>query len=383
MLKNIKLLSTISVAFIFMICFTSAKKTPALKDENPPKIQVAILLDVSSSMDGLIEQAKAQLWNMVNTLGKVTCKEKNPEIEIALYEYGRSNNELSKGYVKQINGFINNLDSLSENLFTLKTNGGEEYCGQVIYTALNELIWDGNSSNYKVIFICGNEDFLQGNLKYTQACSLAKDKGVVVNTIYCGSKDQGIKEHWDLSTTCGNGSYSFINTNASIDEIATPYDSMLISMNNNLNATYLTYGWQGLRGKKKQMGMDEVVVIQNKAVAMKRINAKANKAAYKNTSWDLVDAYNADSTILLKLDRTPLADSLKTKTSAEIKAIVLAKNNERNAAQKEIAGLYAKRNAFIAEEKKKKADAQVDQNLETEIEKIIKEQVQRYNMVIK
>ena len=45
--------------------------------------------------------------------------------------------------------------------------------------------------------------------------------------------------------------------------------------------------------------------------------------------------------------------------------------------------MYAKRNAFIAEEKKKKADAQVDQNLETEIEKIIKEQVQRYNMVIK
>ena len=37
---------------------------------NHPKIQAAILLDVSNSMDGLIAQAKAQLWNMVSVMGK-------------------------------------------------------------------------------------------------------------------------------------------------------------------------------------------------------------------------------------------------------------------------------------------------------------------------
>ncbi|HEY5771312.1 MAG TPA: hypothetical protein VIS75_01740, partial [Chitinophagaceae bacterium] len=35
-----------------------------------PKIQAAILLDVSNSMDGLIGQAKNQLWNMVSVLSK-------------------------------------------------------------------------------------------------------------------------------------------------------------------------------------------------------------------------------------------------------------------------------------------------------------------------
>ena len=49
-----------------------------------PKIQVAILLDVSNSMDGLIEQAKAQLWNMVRVMGKATCNDQVPNIEIAL-----------------------------------------------------------------------------------------------------------------------------------------------------------------------------------------------------------------------------------------------------------------------------------------------------------
>ena len=80
-----------------------------------PKIQVAILLDVSGSMDGLIEQAKAQLWNMVNTMGKAKCDGAvTPKIEIALYEYGRTTNDAKAGYVKQINGFINDMDRFGE-----------------------------------------------------------------------------------------------------------------------------------------------------------------------------------------------------------------------------------------------------------------------------
>ena len=31
-----------------------------------PTVQIAILLDTSNSMDGLIAQAKTQLWNVVN-----------------------------------------------------------------------------------------------------------------------------------------------------------------------------------------------------------------------------------------------------------------------------------------------------------------------------
>ena len=52
------------------------------------KIQVAILLDTSGSMQGLIEQAKSRLWNIVNTLTTLKYKGETPEIEIALYEYG-------------------------------------------------------------------------------------------------------------------------------------------------------------------------------------------------------------------------------------------------------------------------------------------------------
>jgi len=99
-----------------------------------PKIQAAILLDVSGSMDGLIDQAKAQLWNMVSVMGKASCDGVTPQIEIALYEYGRDSNDPKNGYVKQLSGFTTDLDGLSQKLFSLTTNGGSEYCGQVIST---------------------------------------------------------------------------------------------------------------------------------------------------------------------------------------------------------------------------------------------------------
>jgi hypothetical protein len=288
-----------------ILLFTSQKSptgtiaAPTKKDTSS-KIQVAILLDVSNSMDGLIDQAKAQLWNMVGTLGKAECNGQTAQIEIALYEYGRTTNNASKGYVKQINGFISDLDSLSQNLFELKTDGGDEYCGYVIYSSIRDLVWDTSSTNYKVIFIAGNEDFLQGDVTWSTACSAAKSKGVIVNTIYCGEKMKGILEHWKLGGECGNGSYTNINQDATIEDITTPYDSAVFVLNNQLNNTYVTYGYSGARGFSKQAEMDKKNYTMNKKVAAERVAVKANKKLYKTSKWDLVDAVADDKTFIEK-----------------------------------------------------------------------------------
>jgi len=349
-----------------------------------PKIQAAILLDVSGSMDGLIEQAKAQLWNMVSTMGKARCTgNATPRIEIALYEYGRTTNDARAGYVKKINGFISDLDSLSQNLFSLKTNGGDEYCGQVIYSSLNELQWDASPENYKVIFIAGNEDFLQGNLHYTKACTEAKNKGVIVNTIYCGDKMQGIKEHWDLAGECGNGSFTNINQNAREEEIPTPYDSIIYSYNEKLNGTYIAYGYSGRSSQEKQAQMDVANSTMSKSAGLKRIKTKTNSAVYNNAQWDLVDAKGNGVINLAKIDKKILPDSLKNKTTAELEKIVEEKSKERSNIQKEITTLNTQRDNYIAAEKAKNATHKNNAvTLETEVEKIIKSQAKRYNMKI-
>lgn len=348
-----------------------------------PKIQVAILLDVSNSMDGLIEQAKAQLWNMVSVMGKAKCDGVAPQIEIALYEYGRSSNNVTDGYVKQISPFTSDLDKLSQELFKLTTQGGSEYCGHVIYTSLNELNWDSSPNNYKVIFIAGNEDFLQGKILYTKACDIAKNKGVIVNTIYCGDRMQGIREHWNLGGECGDGSFTNINQNAKEKDIPTPYDTTLYVLNEKLNSTYLYYGANGQANWARQKAMDVSNASMSKEVAAQRTAVKGNAQLYNNSSWDLLDAVSADSTLIAKVDMKTLPENLQNKSRAELKQIINTKSNERSAVQKEIATVSIQRQNYITAEKVKAASGNTNEaSLESEVEKIIKLQAKRFRMII-
>jgi hypothetical protein len=371
-------------SFIFMgpaIAGKNAVKTTVPLNPNP-KIQAAILLDVSNSMDGLIEQAKAQLWNMVSVMGKAKCDGVAPQIEIALYEYGRSTNDVARGYVKQISPFTSDLDKLSQELFKLTTNGGDEYCGHVIHTSLDELAWDTSSQNYKVIFIAGNEDFLQGDVLYTTSCAEAKKKGVIVNTIYCGDRMQGIKEHWNLAGECGNGSFTNINQDAKERDIPTPYDTTLMVLNEKLNGTYLYYGNDGRINYARQNTMDLSNASAGMGIAAKRTAVKGNAQLYNNANWDLLDATRADSTFITKVDMKTLPDSLQHKSRAELQKIVDKKNTERSVVQKEITTINTRRDNYIAAERAKAATNNNTQTLESEVEKVIRQQAKRFNMVI-
>lgn len=352
-----------------------------MKIRKAPRIQAAILLDVSSSMDGLINQAKLQLWNMVSVMARGDCNGLSPEIELALYEYGRQNGDSQNGYMKQLSPFTKNLDALSTILFGLTTYGGLEYCGQVIYTSLDELNWDKSDATYKVIFIAGNEDFLQGSLHYTKACQLAAQKSVIVNTIYCGPREQGIREHWNLNGECGSGSFTNINQNASLEDIPTPYDSILIAKNNLLNHTYMGYGNNGATAAAQAMEVDRKTYEMNKSSAIARTKVKASAKLYNNSSWDLVDAMNQDENFMEKLDKNLLPDSLKNKSPEQIKAIIKKKSDQREAIQKDIIRLSAQRDKWLTQ-KRKEGAGHKENTLQSEVEKIICTQALKYGIKI-
>src|SRR5690606_19560561 len=142
------------------------------KMERPKKhyVRIALLLDTSNSMDGLIDQAKAQLWDIVNAFSMAQCGNgERPGLQIALYEYGNDNLSPQQGHIRQVLGFSEDLDEISQKLFGLATNGGQEYCGQVIHSALEQLDWGRDADDLKMIFIAGNEPFDQGKLDFRDA----------------------------------------------------------------------------------------------------------------------------------------------------------------------------------------------------------------------
>ncbi|MCC7095030.1 MAG: VWA domain-containing protein, partial [Ignavibacteriaceae bacterium] len=176
--------SSLIMFICFLISFTLFGDV-AKSNSNPTSsnIQLAILLDTSNSMDGLIDQAKTQLWKIVNEMSRSKCNGKKTNLSVALYEYGNDGLSSMEGYVRLITPFTNDLDKISEELFNLKTNGGSEYCGTVISEALRDLKWNKDDNNYKVIFIAGNEPFDQGEKDYKDACKSARNKDIIVNTI--------------------------------------------------------------------------------------------------------------------------------------------------------------------------------------------------------
>src|SRR5215204_3864192 len=126
-----------------------AKSDEGKLAEERPLVQLAILLDTSNSMDGLIAQAKTQLWQIVNEFIGAKQDGKAPKVEVALYEYGNDGLSKEKGYVRQVAPLTVDLDKISESLFALKTNGGSEYCGWVIRDAVKDLAWNPSAKVYK------------------------------------------------------------------------------------------------------------------------------------------------------------------------------------------------------------------------------------------
>ncbi|RIV42968.1 vWA domain-containing protein [Flagellimonas pelagia] len=345
--------------------------------EKPSKhfVKIALLLDTSNSMDGLINQAKAQLWDIVNEFTHAKCgNDTRPMLQIALYEYGNDNLSSREGYIRQVLGFSDDLDEISEKLFSLTTNGGEEYCGEVIQTSLKQLDWGKNADDLKMIFIAGNEPFTQGKLNYRDAAANAKEKDVIVNTIFCGNFQQGISTEWKSGASLTGGEYMAIDHNQQIVHINTPYDDVIIKLNSKLNNTYISYGSIGYEKKAQQSAQDLNAAELEEVVVVKRAVSKSSRL-YKNSQWDLVDAVEDDEAVLSKLKDNDLPKELQGKSKSEIKAYVEDKKAEREKIQKEIQELNAKREAYIAQSQKEEKG-----ELENAMLSAIKSQASKKNM---
>ena len=323
--------------------------TPTEPDNSA--IKVALLLDTSNSMDGLIDQAKAQLWQIVNELSYAKCNDNKPNLQIALYEYGNDNLNSNEGFIRQVLAFSDDLDEISKELFSLTTRGGNEFCGQVIKTSIDQLQWGENPNDLKLIFIAGNEPFTQGRIHYRDATKLAHNKDITVNTIFCGEYNQGISSYWKDGADLTHGNYMAINHNHQTVHIASPYDDSILKLNARLNKTYVAYGSAGKEKIALQAEQDHNAQGYSQANAVSRTVSKSSHL-YKNSSWDLVDAAKEKDFSYDDLKDAELPKELKGKSKKEIAQYITNKQEERLRIQQEIQTLNAKRKDYILKQHK-------------------------------
>jgi len=315
-------------------------------------IQMAILLDTSNSMDGLIEQAKSQLWNIVNEMALAKRNGQSPNLEVALYEYGKSTIPMQEGHLRMILPLTTDLDGVAEQLFNLKTNGGEEYCGSVIQSATNSLKWSVRSDVLKAIFIAGNEPFTQGKVDYRKACQAAIKKGIIVNTIYCGPFKEGVNTKWKDGAMLADGKYMNIDQNQKIVDIQAPQDQEIARLGQELNKTYIYYGKKGKIFKYRQKEQDNAALGMATGVMVQRSVTKSSKF-YKNKSWDLIDATDEKEVDLDKIPIEELPDEMKKMDAKQRKEYIEKKKQERRQIQTKIKILNEQRQKYVAKERKK------------------------------
>ena len=143
----------------------------------------------------------------------------------------------------------------------------------------------------------------QHNFRYV--AEQAGKQGIIINAIYGGNREQGITELWDQVAKHGGGSYSAIDMKFGTAQIATPFDSTLQLLNDELNGTYIPYGEKGPEALANLLAQDVNARRLGAQSCGSRIAAKAC-AIYKTASWDLVDAVSEEGFVLADVKQEDL-----------------------------------------------------------------------------
>lgn len=355
-MNALKLLMVALLVSLITHAAPSAAKTIAAQR---PKVQIAVLLDTSNSMDGLIDQAKTQLWKVVNQFIVAKKAGQRPEIEVALLEYGKDSLAKRDGYIRVIQPLTSDLDRVSEELFALRTNGGQEYCGQVIQVATQKLAWSPRPGDLKVIVIAGNEAFTQGPVAYQQAARQAIAKGIMINTIFCGNHAEGVKTKWKHGAALADGHYVNIDQNRKVPQIAAPQDAEIARLGGELNKTYIAYGQRGKKAKMRQAAQDKNAGAAAPSAMAERAVFKSSDS-YSNADWDLADAVEEKKVDVGAIEDEALPAEMRGMDAKQRREYVSAQSKKRAEIQSRIQKLSKDRSTFIADKRKAQAEGGAD-----------------------
>ena len=311
-------------------------------------IDLVLCLDTSNSMDGLINSAKAKLWDVVNELARL---KPTPNLRVALYSYGNDNYPANIGWVRKDVDLTTDLDDVYKALNALKTRGGTEYVARVTKAAIEDLKWSKEEGALKIIFVCGNEPVDQDKQIHLKDVAVqAKRAGVIVNTIYCGPGNHAETPGWKAFAEDCAGSYLNIDQDKAKTQIAikTEFDDEIIRLSGELNKTYVCYGKEGQERANNQHAQDRNAAAAAPEAAVARSVSKAG-ALYKNSTWDLVDCLKEKDFDLAKIKDEDLPEELRKLTPALRLEFLKKKAEERAALQKKVEELSASRQKKIDE----------------------------------
>ncbi len=355
----------------------SAKPKPIVATQRPT-LEMVFVLDTTGSMGGLLDGAKQRIWGIVN---EVMASPTRPDVRMGLVAY----RDHGDAYVTRVLPITRDLDKVYSTLMEYRAEGGgdgPEDVRQALADGIRKAGWSARSPHVaQILFLVGDapphDDYKQ-EPSCLSTTAAAVGKGLIVNTIQCGSESD-TQRVWQDIARHGEGRYFAIAENGGVSAIATPYDKKLGELGAKIGGTYLAYG----AAPERVRAMGGAVATESRVMAAAPASAAADRAINKAINryayaGDLLqDVENgAAKAEAIKDDQLP--DDLKKLSPKARKKEITRRIAARKTMRTEILTLSKQRDAYLRAAQKKQSGKPV--GFDTAVAEALRKQAAKKNI---
>ena len=384
----IKKLSLLLVVLFLLNCKNSTHKnsnkdlanaieTSVTKQRNKKPIkntEIVFCLDATGSMSGLIGTAKEKIWDIVTELAQSNDVD---TLKMGMVFY----RDRGDTFVTRQIAITTDLDEVYADLLEMSADGGgdtPESVNQALHESITDMKWSTDGNTYKTIFVVGDcpphMDY-QDDVKYTESCKLAAQKGIIINTIKLGNSCQEAIPHFREMSQCTNGEFLMLDQDAKDYVIATPFDAEINELSKEIDDTRMYYGTLNEREynydkKEKSMKVydDGSATANSKRAEYK--NSKVGKKGSYGTN-EIINDYNDGKLNLNTIEEDKLPKELRGLNISQQEEMIQELSNRRDHNQSQLKELFKKKRAYIKSKESEQADST---SFSKEVVKILKEQ---------
>ncbi len=340
----------------------------------PARIEVAFVLDTTGSMGGLIDGAKQKIWAIADEIRK---SRPNAEIRIGLVAY----RDRGDAYVTDTTDLSNDIHAVYGKLLGFQAQGGGDWpesVNEALSVAVGRLSWTKTPDTRRLIFLVGDApphmDYPQ-DVPFTDTLKIAEREGIVVDALQCGAAPD-TELAWKTIAQLGHGRWVRIPQSGGVVTIASPFDDEIIRIQIRLHRTIVPYGSTKRQSEVKAKSALAAAAPAATASDMASYFSRAGKAEARTVvsgEGDLIADVVAHRVAPGEVKRDDLPPEMQALAKAEIEKAIGEKIAERGRLQGELAGLVARRDAWVAEQKAQRTGAR--DGFDAVVEDLVRERV--------
>jgi hypothetical protein len=341
-----------------------------------PVVEVGFVLDATGSMGPLIESAKRKIWSIATSI-----VDANPDAEVrmGLVAY----RDIGDEYVTKVFPLTTDIQDVYASLLELKARGGGDWAESVneaLHAGVTRLSWTQGMEVDRIMFLVGDApphmDYEQ-DTKYPEVLRIARERDITVNAVQAGGA-RDTERVWREIAQMGRGRYIPIpQDGGKLVVIETPYDIEILELQGRINGTIIPYGPRHQRSSVEQKTHQLAAAPRSVGTEMAGyLNKRGGAYAEAMTgAGDLVADVAAGRQKLSAVKDDELPDTLKTMSPAQRQAKLDTTLNERKELSARMTELVKKRDAYVAEQRRK-APTMAD-SFDRAVEDTLRAQVRR------